>query len=189
MRTPNGPTSPIRWIIANSPLGWWGLAATDQGICWLAWGESRDEWETTLRQRFPTAVASPRDRQLKHWVALLQRYFAGCGPLPRLPLDLQGSAFQQRVWQALQNIPYGETRSYHDIAVAIGRPTAARAVARACATNPVAVLVPCHRVVGRDGQLCGYAGGLERKRQLLAWERTLPNGDNAPAATFVTADI
>ena len=101
----------------------------------------------------------------------LHRHLAGTHPHIALPLDVRATAFQRRVWDALLKIPYGETRSYKQVAEAIGAPTAARAVARACATNPVAVLVPCHRVVGSDGSLTGYAGGLHRKKKLLAAER------------------
>jgi AraC family transcriptional regulator of adaptative response/methylated-DNA-[protein]-cysteine methyltransferase len=110
------------------------------------------------------------DKQLKPWMDELHRHFAGEQPHIDLPLDVRATAFQKRVWDALRAIPYGETRSYKQVAEAIGSPTAVRAVARACATNPVAVVVPCHRVIGTDGKLHGYAGGLHRKKKLLEKE-------------------
>ncbi len=110
-------------------------------------------------------------KELSLWMAELQRHFAGEQPHLDLPLDVRATAFQRRVWDALLAIPYGETRSYKQVAEAIGSPTAVRAVARACATNPVAVVVPCHRVIGTDGKLHGYAGGLHRKKKLLDAEK------------------
>lgn len=174
MSTPTGPSPPVRFVTADSPLGWWGVAATATGICWFGWGENEDAVEKQLRQQFPTATRAADDPRLREWFDLLQRYLAGHGPWPQLPVDLAGTSFQRRVWQALRAIPAGETRSYQQVAVAIGSPTAARAVARACATNRVAVVVPCHRVIGHNGQLRGYAGGLDRKRRLLALETHSP---------------
>lgn len=174
MSTNIGPSPPVRFVTAHSPLGWWGVAANATGVCWFGWGENEDAVEKELRRQFPTATRTASDPRLQEWFDLLQRYLAGQGPWPKIPVDLPGTTFQRRVWQALRTIPAGETQSYQQIAVAIGYPTAARAVARACATNPVAVVVPCHRVIGNDGQLRGYAGGLDRKRLLLDLEAHSP---------------
>jgi AraC family transcriptional regulator of adaptative response/methylated-DNA-[protein]-cysteine methyltransferase len=127
--------------------------------------------EARLRAEFPRAAVTRADADLRRWVDELDRHFAGAQPHLDLPLDVRATAFQRRVWDALLAIPYGETRSYKQVAAAIGAPRAVRAVARACATNPVAVIVPCHRVIGTDGKLHGYAGGLHRKKKLLEAER------------------
>src|SRR5437868_7727471 len=153
----------IRFTTAQCPLGRVILAATGKGVCWLSFGNTDKQMETALRAEFPKAAVSRNDAQLKPWLNELHRHFAGEQPHLDLPLDVRATAFQRRVWDALLAIPYGETRSYKQVAEAIGAPTAVRAVARACATNPVAVIVPCHRVIGTDGSLTGYAGGLHRK--------------------------
>ena len=162
----------VRFAIAeagSSPLGLVIVAATDRGICWVALGDSTEELETDLRKEFPAAVIQS-DPALKEIVALVLKRIhcdASTRDSDSLPLDLRGTAFQLRVWRALQEIPAGETRSYSRLAAEMGNPAATRAVARACATNRVAVLVPCHRVVGASGSLTGYRWGVERKRQLL----------------------
>jgi AraC family transcriptional regulator of adaptative response/methylated-DNA-[protein]-cysteine methyltransferase len=161
----------IHFTIAKCPLGRVILAATDKGICWLSFGDSDKKMETALREEFPKASLTRNDIKLAAWMSELQRHFAGEQPHIDLPLDVRATAFQRRVWDALCEIPYGETRSYKEVAEAIGAPTAVRAVARACATNPVAVVVPCHRVIGTDGKLHGYAGGLHRKKKLLETEK------------------
>jgi len=132
--------------------------------------------EAALRAEFPKAAVNRADADLKPWLDELQRHFAGTQPHIELPLDVRATAFQRRVWDALLAIPYGETRTYKQVAESIGAPTAFRAVARACATNPVAVVVPCHRVVGTDGTLTGYAGGLHRKKKLLENEKRKKKG-------------
>jgi AraC family transcriptional regulator, regulatory protein of adaptative response / methylated-DNA-[protein]-cysteine methyltransferase len=165
-----GPVA-IRFTTAKCPLGRVILAATGKGVCWLSFGASDKQMETALRAEFPKAEVSRGDAALKPWLNELQRHFAGEQPHLDLPLDVRATAFQRRVWDALLAIPYGETRSYKEVAEAIGSPTAVRAVARACATNPVAVVVPCHRVIGTDGKLHGYAGGLHRKKKLLEAEK------------------
>jgi len=165
-----GPMT-IRFTTAECPLGRVILAATEKGICWLSFGNTDKQMEAALRAEFPAASVIRADAELKAWLAELQRHLAGEQPHLDLPLDVRATAFQRRVWDALLAIPYGETRSYKEVAEAIGEPKAVRAVARACATNPVAVIVPCHRVIGTDGKLHGYAGGLHRKRKLLAVER------------------
>jgi AraC family transcriptional regulator of adaptative response/methylated-DNA-[protein]-cysteine methyltransferase len=160
----------IRFTTAKCPVGRVILAATDKGVCWLSFGDTDEELETGLRAEFPKAAVGRGAVELKPWMDELQRHFAGDQPHLDLPLDVRATAFQRRVWDALVAIPYGETRSYKQVAEAIGSPKAVRAVARACATNPVAVVVPCHRVIGTDGKLHGYAGGLHRKKKLLERE-------------------
>ncbi|MBN9121946.1 MAG: methylated-DNA--[protein]-cysteine S-methyltransferase [Planctomycetes bacterium] len=165
-----GPVA-IRFTTAKCPLGRVILAATGQGVCWLSFGDTDKQTEAALRAEFPRADVARGDAELKPWLDELQRHFAGEQPHLDLPLDVRATAFQRRVWDALLAIPYGETRSYKEVAEAIGAPKAVRAVARACATNPVAVVVPCHRVIGTDGKLHGYAGGLHRKKKLLEVEK------------------
>ncbi len=165
-----GPVA-IRFTTAKCALGRVLLAATEKGICWLSFADTDKEAEAALRAEFPAATVSRGNDELAPWLAELQRYLAGEQPHIELPLDVRATAFQRRVWDALLAIPYGETRSYKQVAEAIGAPTASRAVARACATNPVAVIVPCHRVIGTDGKLHGYAGGLHRKKKLLEGEK------------------
>ena len=123
-----------------------------------------------LRRRFPEAVLCPDDAGLADLLAAVLAFIAEPAAALSLPLDLRGTAFQQRVWAALGRIPPGETRTYADVAAAIGAPAAVRAVARSCATNPVSLAVPCHRVVGRNGDLTGYRWGVPRKEALLARE-------------------
>ena len=165
-----GPVA-IRFTTAECPVGRVILAATGKGVCWLGFGDADREMESALQKEFPKAEIARDDDSLAPWLAELQKHFAGEQPHIDLPLDVRATAFQQRVWDALRTIPYGETRSYKQVAEAIGSPTAVRAVARACATNPVAVVVPCHRVIGTDGKLHGYAGGLHRKEKLLEAEK------------------
>jgi AraC family transcriptional regulator of adaptative response/methylated-DNA-[protein]-cysteine methyltransferase len=167
----DGGAVAIRFATAASFVGRVLLAATDGGVCWLSLGDTDKKLEAALRSEFPKATVRRATADLAPWMDELHRHLAGTHPHIALPLDVRATAFQRRVWDALLKIPYGETRSYKQVAEAIGAPTAARAVARACATNPVAVLVPCHRVVGSDGSLTGYAGGLHRKKKLLAAER------------------
>jgi AraC family transcriptional regulator, regulatory protein of adaptative response / methylated-DNA-[protein]-cysteine methyltransferase len=165
-----GPMA-IRFTTAKCALGRVILAATEKGVCWLSFGTTDEQMESALRAEFPKAAVRRGAAELEPWMAELQRHLAGAQPHLDLPLDVRATAFQRRVWDALLAIPYGETRSYKEVAEAIGAPTAFRAVARACATNPVAVVVPCHRVIGTDGKLHGYAGGLHRKKKLLEGER------------------
>ena len=132
----------------------------------------RDCCEGALSAEFPAAAIRRDDAVLGAWVEALVHYLSGESQQLDLPLDVCATAFQRRVWEALRAIPYGETRSYRQIAAAIGQPSAARAVARACATNPAALVVPCHRVVGEGGGLRGYRWGVERKRALLEQERS-----------------
>jgi AraC family transcriptional regulator of adaptative response/methylated-DNA-[protein]-cysteine methyltransferase len=162
----------IGYCAARSPFGWMIVGATERGMCWLALANTKAEAETTLREEFPEAELY-RDPSLEETVnaALENVSESGEEPKPRTPLDLRGTVFQLRVWNALRQIPRGETRTYSQLAREMGEPNATRAVARACALNRVSVLVPCHRVVGVDGSLTGYRWGVERKRQLLEAER------------------
>src|SRR5450755_4165138 len=166
-----GDGAHIGYTVAPCPLGNLLVAATDKGLCAVRLGDDERALVRGVRDEFPSAQVAPADRKLRGYVAEIVRHLRGRQPHLDLPLDVRATAFQRRVWQALQRIPYGETRSYGAVARTIGRPTAARAVARACATNPVALAVPCHRVVREDGALGGYRWGIERKRALLAVER------------------
>lgn len=159
----------IGWASAPSPFGWVIAGATARGLCWLALGATAAEAEASLREEFPLA-AIRRDPSLSVLVDAAVGMVAGSGAEAGMALDLRGTAFQLRVWQALRAIPRGETRSYSQLARELGDAKATRAVARACATNRVALVVPCHRVVGASGDLTGYRWGVERKRQLLETE-------------------
>jgi AraC family transcriptional regulator of adaptative response/methylated-DNA-[protein]-cysteine methyltransferase len=165
-----GPATTITYSIVPCPLGYLLVAATPNGLCAVRLGDTAQALADTLTGEFPAASVQPDDGHLTPWLASIQDYLTGAQPHLDLPLDVRATAFQRRVWQALQAIPYGSTRSYREVAEAIGQPTAARAVARACATNPVALVVPCHRVVREDGSLSGYRWGIERKETLLALE-------------------
>lgn len=166
-----GKGTTIRYAVADSPLGNLLVAATDKGICSVRLGDSKATLGADLRREFPAAVVQLDDEHLRQWVEAILRHLDGRQPCLDLPLDVRATAFQQRVWQELRAIPWGQTRTYGDIAAAIGQSTAARAVARACASNPVALIVPCHRVVGKTGQLRGYRWGLKRKKDLLVREQ------------------
>ena len=161
----------IGYTTARSAFGWLVVGATERGLCWLALAGTSAEAEASLREEFPLATLR-RDAALKGLVDAAVGVVAGCGADVgrELALDLRGTAFQLRVWQALRAIPRGETRSYSQLARELGEPKATRAVARACATNRVALVVPCHRVVGASGALTGYRWGVERKRMLLEAE-------------------
>jgi AraC family transcriptional regulator, regulatory protein of adaptative response / methylated-DNA-[protein]-cysteine methyltransferase len=163
--------APVRYTIGKSPLGRMLLAATDKGVCAVQFADSDEELEHGLRHEFPFASRRRDDAGLAAWKKALLERMRGEKLNSSLPLDIQATAFQRRVWEYLQSIPFGETRSYGEVAKGIGQPTAARAVARACATNPVAVAIPCHRVVREDGVSSGYRWGMERKETLLEMER------------------
>lgn len=161
----------IRATVTATPFGQLLIAATDRGICRVALGDDAASLEAILAEEFPRAEIVAGDRALGGHVAAVRRLLAGQGRTGEPAIDVGGTAFEQRVWRALQAIPYGETRSYQQIARAIGRPTASRAVANACGANPVALVVPCHRVVRADGSTGGYRWGTGRKAALLAHER------------------
>ena len=135
-------------------------------------------------QEYPKAELTRDDESLRPWVNLLLLSLEGQPSTQQLSLDVHATAFQWKVWQALRAIPVGQTRSYQDIAQAIGQPSAARAVAQACATNPVAVFIPCHRVVRNNGQLGGYHWGIERKQQLLTNEHAIPQASSSSVNTY-----
>lgn len=165
----------IRYATAASSLGRLLVAVTGRGVCAVTLGDTDETLEAALRREYPGAAiekAEPGEPGLGGWIDAVVRCLEGAEPCLQLPLDVRATAFQQRVWKALQEIPYGETRSYGEVAAALGRPEAARAVARACAGNPVALAVPCHRVVRADGEPGGYRWGAERKKRLLERERS-----------------
>jgi AraC family transcriptional regulator of adaptative response/methylated-DNA-[protein]-cysteine methyltransferase len=161
----------IRYACVESPLGRMLVAATERGICAIQFARSDGELLEGLKREFPFATRKPDEGALQAWVALLLEKMNGRELHASLPLDIRATAFQRRVWTYLQSIPFGATRSYGQVAKAIGQPSASRAVARACATNPVAVAIPCHRVVREDGNISGYRWGVERKKTLLEMER------------------
>jgi AraC family transcriptional regulator, regulatory protein of adaptative response / methylated-DNA-[protein]-cysteine methyltransferase len=161
----------VRYALTDSPLGRMLIAATDRGICAIQFGRTDGELIEGLRHEFPFAVRKADDGRLQSWTEALLSIMSGRELNASLPLDIRATAFQRRVWRYLQSIPFGTTRSYGEVAKAIGEPKAHRAVARACATNPVAVAIPCHRVVRGDGSLSGYRWGTERKKKLLDLER------------------
>jgi AraC family transcriptional regulator of adaptative response/methylated-DNA-[protein]-cysteine methyltransferase len=161
----------IGYTIVDSPLGRVLVAATRRGVCAVSLGDADAVLEAALVAEYPRAVIHRDDSGFAPWVEAIQKHLDGREARLRLPLDLQATAFQLRVWKELQRIPYGRTRTYSQVARAIGQPKAVRAVARACATNPVSIVVPCHRVIREDGSLAGYRWGLERKAALLEKER------------------
>lgn len=160
----------IRYAIGPSALGTLLLAASEQGVCALLMGDNVVELTADLKHRFPQAQLQADHTGLADMLAKAAALIAAPAQTLDLPLDLRGTAFQRQVWRALQQIPAGETASYGDIATRIGTPAAVRAVASACGANPVAVAVPCHRVLRGDGALSGYRWGIARKKALLGWE-------------------
>jgi AraC family transcriptional regulator of adaptative response/methylated-DNA-[protein]-cysteine methyltransferase len=170
-RRRGGQGETIRYTIVPTPLGHAIVAATGRGICMTALGDDPARLEAELRRRFPAAEFTAADAALTEWAERIVAFITRPGAQPDLPLDISGTAFQAMVWRALQKIPPGRTTSYREIAAALGRPTAVRAVARAIASNNHAVLVPCHRVIRSDGALSGYRWGVERKRALIERER------------------
>jgi AraC family transcriptional regulator, regulatory protein of adaptative response / methylated-DNA-[protein]-cysteine methyltransferase len=164
----------IHYLCAESPLGRMLIAATDKGICAIQFADTDAELEQGLRREFPFARLQPAKGELIEWKDKLLRHLRGQSPQAGLPLDIQATSFQRRVWEYLQSIPFGESRSYSQVARAIGNPKASRAVARACAANHVAVAIPCHRVVRSDGEMGGYRWGMARKKKLLAMEKSGP---------------
>lgn len=155
------------------------LASTGHGICFVGLGDSTEELLSALTKEYPQATLSrARERDLERPLRHIKEYLdGGRTDLLELQLDVRGTAFQWRVWKKLQSIPSGETRSYSQIAEELSNPDGARAVARACATNPVALLIPCHRVVGKNGELAGYRWGIERKEALLEAELGGPRSE------------
>jgi AraC family transcriptional regulator, regulatory protein of adaptative response / methylated-DNA-[protein]-cysteine methyltransferase len=160
----------IHYTIVDSRIGRVLLAATDRGACAVCMGASDEAVEAALREDYYAADLRRDDAGMKEWTEALASYFNGHEFPKTLPLDVQATAFQWKVWKEIQSIPYGQTRTYSNIANSLGAPQATRAVARACATNPVAIVIPCHRVIGKDGSLRGYAWGVKRKKTLLSLE-------------------
>jgi AraC family transcriptional regulator of adaptative response/methylated-DNA-[protein]-cysteine methyltransferase len=181
-RRRGGDGQTIRFVTVETPLGWALVAATKRGICMTALAGDSESLVAALRQRFPAADTIAEDAGLKDWADRIVGFITAPDRNLDLPLDIQGTAFQARVWRALQKIPLGKTASYSEIAAALGQPKAVRAVAQACAANKLALLVPCHRVIRSDGDLGGYRWGLERKRALLARERAAAGGEPADEA-------
>ncbi len=161
----------VTYALAASTIGKILVASTSRGICSVAIGSNEQAMERNLRAEFSNAQVSREDEELMASVKAIVDSIENDAPDPRLPLDIRATAFQTRVWRELQRIPRGQTRSYQEIARRIGRPGASRAVARACASNPAAVLIPCHRVVQSDGASGGYRWGADRKAALLERER------------------
>ncbi len=166
----------ITHVTVESPVGLMMIGATDRGLCFLQFGEDGAALLEALRREYPAAriepMPEPRPGEFRNWIDALNRHLAGAQPHLDLPLDIRATAFQMRVWKYLQSIPYGEVRSYAEVAAGIGQPSAARAVARACATNNVAIVIPCHRVIRGTGELGGYRYGLATKRALIDRERS-----------------
>lgn len=160
----------IAYAVVPCPLGRLLVAATARGVSRVSLGDDAAVLERDLAAEFPAARITQDRTRLGDWVAAILRYLEGREPDLALPLDIRATAFQRRVWQELQRIPFGMTRSYTEVARRIGRPRAIRAVARACATNPAALIIPCHRVVREDGEIGGYRWGTDRKEALLAQE-------------------
>lgn len=165
----------ITYAAVDSPLGRLMIGATDRGLCFVQFGDSDEELAAALRREYPEAeigpMEEPHPESFDEWIAALNRHLAGQQPRLDLPLDIRATAFQMRVWTYLQSIPYGKVQSYREVAAGIGNPKAVRAVAHACATNRVALAIPCHRVIRGTGELGGYRWGLDRKRALLDLER------------------
>jgi AraC family transcriptional regulator of adaptative response/methylated-DNA-[protein]-cysteine methyltransferase len=172
---PGGASESITYAARHTAIGPLLMAATARGVCFAQFGESETALIAQLKSEFPDATHTPSrmtgSRELDTWTEALAAHIAGDAPRPELALDLRGSAFQMRVWRFLMQLPDGKVMSYTELAAGIDAPRAVRAAASACAANRIAVLVPCHRVLRRDGGLGGYRWGLERKRTLIDRER------------------
>jgi AraC family transcriptional regulator, regulatory protein of adaptative response / methylated-DNA-[protein]-cysteine methyltransferase len=161
----------INYAMSNSPLGRLLMAGTARGICFLQFGSSEPELKRAMFAEFEAATIVQNAEPLSAWINALHDYFAGCGDASAIPVEMSGTVFQQAVWRYLRQIPAGETRTYSDVASAIGQPKAVRAVANACASNKVALAIPCHRVVRQNGSPGGYRWGSKRKQQLIKMEK------------------
>jgi AraC family transcriptional regulator of adaptative response/methylated-DNA-[protein]-cysteine methyltransferase len=180
----------IRYAVRRTPLGFLLVAVTGKGVCAVELGDRRRDLEASYAARHPLAQRVARDAELLAHIDRVVAFLGAPAGGLQLPLDIAGTAFQHRVWAALMAIPPGRTISYGELAAAVGAPRSARAVARACAINPVALAVPCHRVVASDGALAGYRWGIERKAQLIAGEantaaRSRPATTTGPAKAAV----
>jgi AraC family transcriptional regulator, regulatory protein of adaptative response / methylated-DNA-[protein]-cysteine methyltransferase len=167
----------ITYAGADTAVGRMMIGATDRGLCFVQFGENDEVLMRALRTEYPRAnveaMREPADPEFTKWIAALTAHLNGGNPHLDLPVDIRATAFQMRVWNYLQSIPYGDVQSYGEVAKAIGEPNAARAVAQACAMNPLAIVIPCHRVIRGTGELGGYRWGLARKRALIDRERAL----------------
>lgn len=153
-----------------TPLGWLGVVATERGICWVAFGTDPVSLRQQAQGAFQNRAVAEDAQAVVSYMTPIRLYLHAQTQTLDMPLDTQASAFCETVWRALRGIPYGQTRSYTDIAAAIGMPRAVRAVANACAKNPLALITPCHRVIQKNGRLGGYRWGVSRKAALLAFE-------------------
>jgi AraC family transcriptional regulator of adaptative response/methylated-DNA-[protein]-cysteine methyltransferase len=161
----------IGYTTVLCPLGRLLVAGTERGICAVSLGDADKTLEKWLRSEYPRATVERDDLRLRSWVTALMNHLEGKTPDLDLPLDVQATAFQWRVWEELRRVPFGSTRTYSEIARALGKPRAVRAVANACAANPAAIVIPCHRAVRKDGGSGGYRWGAERKKMLLDREQ------------------
>ncbi|MCY4538555.1 MAG: methylated-DNA--[protein]-cysteine S-methyltransferase [Chloroflexi bacterium] len=173
----------IFFSVVPCPLGQLLVAVTERGICKLSLGDQSEELVADLASEFERAERIRDDEGVGYWVEKIIAYLEGWQPHLDLPLDLRATAFQLKVWRQLQAIPVGETRTYSEVAAAIGQPSASRAVANACAGNPVALVIPCHRIIRKDKSLGGYRWGTERKQALLEGERRFKKTDRRDPET------
>jgi AraC family transcriptional regulator of adaptative response/methylated-DNA-[protein]-cysteine methyltransferase len=176
-----GAGADVRYVILSARLGRLLVAATPRGVCAVKLGDEARGLVDDLHREYPAARVSRGDATLARWARAIVRHLDDRPRPLDLPVDVQATAFQWQVWRALQRIPAGETRTYTEVARAIGRPSAVRAVARACASNPVCLVIPCHRVVAKGGGLGGYRWGVGRKEALLAGEAALSGTHKAPS--------
>ncbi len=167
-----GKNMKIEFTVADCSLGKMLVAQTEKGVCSVTFGDDKNDLETILHNEFPKAEINHNQTNLKQSVEIILEHLSGKNKQIDLPLDLQATAFQMQVWELLRKIPFGETLSYQQVAEKIGNKKAVRAVARACASNRVAVVIPCHRVIGSNGSLSGYRWGIERKKELLEQEKS-----------------
>ncbi len=166
-------TSPIRFTVAQSSLGSILVAMSDKGVCAIMMGDDPNKLMRKILDKFPRAALTGVDPDLEQLAAKVVAFVENPRIGLDLPLDVEGTAFQRRVWQAIMKIPVGQTATYTEIAEHIGSPTSVRVVAQACGANPVALAIPCHRIIRKDGDLAGYGWGAERKRKLLEREADL----------------
>lgn len=163
----------IQWTYINLPEWKIHIAASAEGLCYAgAHGESYEELAEWVRKAYPEASLQRNDAAMEPYVRELTEYFEGRRKTFTVPLDMKGTPFQMAVWKAISDIPYGETITYSDVAEKIGKPKAVRAVGGALGANPVVIITPCHRIIGKQGSLVGYTGGLRMKERLLELERS-----------------
>lgn len=175
-----GTSTRVRFTLSPCSLGWLLVAATERGVCLTSLADEPEALQERVKKQFPNAELEEEDTQLAAWVEELVALIDSPGQQCEIPLDIRGSAFQMRVWDALRGIPAGETASYSEIARRVGSPAAVRAVGTACGSNPVAPIIPCHRVLRSDGSLGGYGFGLERKTKLLEREKPAMQNTGSP---------